>query len=518
MRVITMSGPSDYQKLMQQEHAEARNHYDYDPRKMWNETRFSAGVETFNSTLPSSNAIVTHADYTDIPSGSRSDPSIVQATPNTKSFKRYVIIDASQRDWTKQPNPYSNLVFSFGSQSTVSSNPPVYENNQFVPTFALEQTLLPAPIPGLPNNQGWSLVVGTTVTKYPPYNSSLTRGNFIAYDTGYLIQPSGSGFGSVFTPCNVQSIRLVRAVLPQKQFLNIPIDPGTNPTDASTSIIVQNNILGKPYSTFSTYPYLMLYLNEYFGQYVGGNEPMRRSFSVMTQKQRQQIDFANTTGAQQFDYEPWGAEALHLQSPITNLQKIAISVTDPVGNTFTQNDTLSVTIIQATQDQMYLKCFTPNFSYFSSNDIRVGDRVTFYSNTINDLINSATLNAIAATNPQKQSFLVALSNATFPVLQLLDYVQDSNGLYNPRTTPRTTPYVSSFNGFLIPNFVTIGGDGSAFATFPKAIDPGSSNVVDPQSLIGSNIPFLNLSLQPVYTLELETLQPDTGNLGGKIVM
>jgi hypothetical protein len=41
----------------------------------------------------------------------------------------------------------------------------------------------------------------------------------------------------------------------------------------------------------TTYPYLLFYLNEYFGQYVGGNEPMRRSFSVMTQKQRQQADF-----------------------------------------------------------------------------------------------------------------------------------------------------------------------------------------------------------------------------------
>jgi len=36
--------------------------------------------------------------------------------------------------------------------------------------------------------------------------------------------------------------------------------------------------------------------------------------------------------------------------------------------------------------------------------------------------------------------------------------------------------------------------------------------------IGSNLPFLNTSLQPVYTLELETQEPDTGAIGGKIVV
>jgi hypothetical protein len=37
-------------------------------------------------------------------------------------------------------------------------------------------------------------------------------------------------------------------------------------------------------------------------------------------------------------------------------------------------------------------------------------------------------------------------------------------------------------------------------------------------LVGSNLPFLNTSLQPVYTLELECLLPDTGAIGGNIVL
>lgn len=509
---------SDYARIMMQEQAAARQQYNFDPRVAMTNTRyFSSNIEAFNGTRPTNIPEVNPDDYRDVPDGSRSDPQSVQLAPSTKSFKRYVIIDASQRDWVKQPNPYTTLVYSFGSQAVTPSNPPVYTNNPFVPTFAIEQSNFPQPIPGLPNTTGWTLAASPSNIQYPPYNSSLTRGNFIAFDTGYLIQPSGSGFGSVFTPCNVQSIRLVRAVLPQKQFLNIPIDPGTNTTDASTSAFIQSNLIGKPYSTFTTYPYLLLYLNEYFGQYVGGNEPMRRSFSVMTQKQRQQTNFQTDLGVQQYDYEPWGQEALQLQSPITNLQRLAITVTDPIGTNFVQNDNLTISLIQATSNSMYLKCFTGSFKYFTSNDLRIGDRVVFYSNTITDMLKSPILNAL---NPQKKNFLIALSNSTLPVLQLLDYVPDSNGIYVPRdaSSSRTTPYVSSYNGFIIPNFVTIGADGTAKPTYPNAIDSVTSNVIEPEVIVSSNLPFLNVSLQPVYTLELETLQPDTGSIGGTIVL
>ena len=37
--------------------------------------------------------------------GSRNDASVVQIVPKTMPVKRYVVIDASQRDWVKQPNP-----------------------------------------------------------------------------------------------------------------------------------------------------------------------------------------------------------------------------------------------------------------------------------------------------------------------------------------------------------------------------------------------------------------------------
>jgi hypothetical protein len=498
-----------YLDLLAKQDQAARNTYNYDPRIQMQQTRSYSRIEPF-SNGPKDD--VSSVLYTGIPLGSHSDIGIVQESPKTVPVKRYIVMDTSQRDWIKQPNPFSNLVFTFGTQSTVSSNPPVYTNNPFVPTFSTEQQALSAPIPGIPNTRGWTL----SNVSYPAYNSSLPNGNFIAYDTGYNLQPSGSGFGSVFTPCNVSAIRLVRAVMPQRQFLNLPIIPTGAGSDISATI--QSNIPNTSFSTFATYPYLMLYLNEYFGQYVGGNEPTRRSFSVMTQRQRQQISFtSNSLGVQQFDYEPWGEETLHLQSPITNLQRIQLSVSDPIGNVFVHTDNLSISLMQTDSNNMYIKCFTPNFSYFSGNEMRIGDRIVFYPATISNMLKSQYL---AIQNGDKKRFVEQLLTGTFPVLSLLDYIENPNtGVWEPRApASRTTPYVASYNGFVIPNFFTVGAEGSVTATYPDSIDNGTYTILEPNSLVGSNLEFMNASLQPVYTLELEIRQPDTGSIGGKIVL
>jgi hypothetical protein len=497
-----------YLDLLTKQDQAARNTYNYDPRIQMQQTRTFSKIEPFSSG-PDPNVPATA--YTDIPVGSHSDAAIVQEAPKTIPAKRYIVMDTSQRDWIKQPNPFSNLIFTFGTQNSVQSNPPVYSNNQFIPTFSDEQQQLSAFIPGLPNTLGWTL----SNVSYPPYNSSLPKGNFIAYDTGYSIAPSGAGFGSVFTPCNVSSVRLVRAVMPQRQFLSVPIIPVGSGSDISSNI--QNTLPNTSFSTFATYPYLMLYLNEYFGQYVGGNEPTRRSFSVMTQKQRQQISFtSNSLGVQQFDYEPWGEEALRLQSPITNLQRIQVSVSDPVGNVFIHNDNLSIAIMQTDSNSMYIKCFTPNFSYFNGNEMRIGDRIVFYPQTLSNMLKSPYL---SLQNADKKKFVQQLLTGTFPILALLDYVTDPNtGIWVPRTVARTLPYVSSYNGFVIPNFFTVGDEGSVTATYPGSIDNGTFTILEPNVLVGSNLEFMNASLQPVYTLELEIQQPDTGSIGGKIVL
>jgi hypothetical protein len=454
--------------------------------------------------------------------GSRNDANAVQASPATVPVKTYVVIDTALRNWVLQPNPYSNLVYSFGSQSVNGYSPPVYTNNSFVPTFGADVNGVLNTLPGLPNSAGWYL----SNVFYPAYNSSLPKGNFLAYDTGYNIAPSGLGFGSVFLPSNVQSIRLVRALLPQRQFLDIPVLVNSNASAYDLSNygvggVLQTQLGNTPYSTFATYPYLLFNLNEYTGKYVGGNEAMRRAFSVMTQKTRTQTNFSLNVGVQHYDYEPWNEEALVFQSPITTLQQLKLSISDPNGLPFVQNDGLSVVFIQTDSNQLFLQCFTGASQYFNDNELRIGDRIVFDTTTLSNCVKST----IIAANAAKVAFINSLVGVSFPVLQLLDYVTNTNGQFVPRTTEtaRTKSYDTSYNGFLIPNFLTSSATGDVTATYPTAADPGNSNILyfpvqynlNPIQ-VASNLPFLNTALQPTYTLELTCLQPDTARLGGHI--
>jgi len=486
--------------------------------------------------------------------GCRNDATIVQIVPKTVPVKRYVVIDASQRDWVKQPNPYTDVVYSFGTQTAAPYPAPVYSNNPFIPTFGGTVDGVLNTQPGLPNKQGWYF----NGTFFPPYNSSKLKGNFIGYDNGYIIQPCGRGFGSVFTLSNVQSIKLIRAVLPQRQFLSIPIlvtkptnYPNTSngysnyiydisnyssnvtpiaegtfvaPTPYPYPGVVQTSLGNKSYSTFGTYPYLLFNLNEYPGKYVGGNEVMSRAFSVMTQKTRTQTNFGLDVGVQHFDYEPWGDEAMVFQSPITNLLQLKISITDPVGNPFIQNDALNITHIQTDANGLFLKCFTGTNQYFNNNEVRIGDRIIFDPVTLNNIVKSTLI----STNVDKTNMLLQLGTTSFPVIQLLDYVIDpETGLFTPRSLvasqARTASYNTSYNGFLIPNFLSTDQNGYVTQTYPGAPDAGNYDICtfpimyNLNPLVSANyLPFLNISLQPTYTLELVCLEPDTGQIGGKI--
>ena len=167
---------------------------------------------------------------------------------------------------------------------------------------------------------------------------------------------------------------------------------------------------------------------------------------------------------------------------------------------------------------MYINCFTPNHDYFSGHEIRIGDRIIVAPATISNRLKSSYL---SVQNSDKKKFVQALLTGTFPILAQLDYAPDSNGIYQPRSPtnqPRTTPYIASYNGFKIPNFFTVGDAGNVTPTYPGSIDNVTYTILEPNSLIGSNLEFMNASLQPVYTLELDILQPDTGAIGGKIVL
>jgi hypothetical protein len=133
-----------------------------------------------------------------------------------------------------------------------------------------------------------------------------------------------------------------------------------------------------------------------------------------------------------------------------------------------------------------------------------------------------------STNVDKVSLINSLGTTSFPVVQLLDYVTNENGLFVARDSvsppqPRTKSYNASFNGFLIPNFLDTDQYGSVTPTYPNAADKNNYDIVQlpvlynlNPSLSVNSIPFLNISLQPTYTLELVCLEPDVSQIGGKI--
>jgi hypothetical protein len=220
-------------------------------------------------------------------------------------------------------------------------------------------------------------------------------------------------------------------------------------------------------------------------------------------------------GVQHYDYEPWGTESHVLPSPIPSLQKLTVSLGDPLGTVFVQNDTLTVTLVQADSSGLFLRCFTANYQYFSSNDVRVGDRIVF------DPLTLSNMEVSPLTPSTKRDFIRSATGTPFVVLSLLDYVDIGGGVMGPRSTKpqfaRNLPYAGGYNGFTIPNFFVTDAGGNATPTYPGAINSGNSNVLEPLSLVGSNMPFLNTSLQPIYTLELTCAAPDTTHFGQNIV-
>ena len=72
------------------------------------------------------------------------------------------------------------------------------------------------------------------------------------------IQNNAGAFGCPLTPSNVVGLRLTRAVLPQTPFVAFPTDPVIS-ADLSDSKAAAT---AKPYYTFATNPYLLMFVND----------------------------------------------------------------------------------------------------------------------------------------------------------------------------------------------------------------------------------------------------------------
>jgi len=243
-----------------------------------------------------------------------------------------------------------------------------------------------------------------------------------------------------------------------------------------------------------------------------------------------QIDFSLTNGPQYFDYTPWNSEALEFQSPIASLQKLVMSVTDPQGNAFGQSqlDNMSIDSIRlattidangvAVPSRATLLCVTPAYQTYNKSQLRVGDRVTFYTPILKALEKSPAI----VDNLDKRAFISSLIDQSFPVLDVGVYSLDPTTNTYYQTIAPVTPTdsrIDYFNVFFIPNFTTAQANGSLVDLYPDAVDDAQYSILDIAGILGpgSFLPFLNVTQQPVYTFEMIVRTPDTSAIGGTVV-
>lgn len=322
----------------------------------------------------------------------------VQNQPDMMDSKTVVIVDTAQRDWTVQPDAYSN-VFSFINQDRggYSSNQmiPYYYNNSNVPLAAYDVqipvsvSLLPQ-INFLANNKpkmidpttggvvtvnapwqnqgllaqvwGWRLVYdGVTgapkkfpspinpndrVIYFPVYNPNNSRGAIIGSDTytNWGLASTAGTFGTQLALSNVKSMRLVRATLPVRRFdaynPSIYVDKNFG-LSANTAVLL---------NTFHTEPYILMSISNMQGQYYGAAQCVQKSFAALVQQQRSVFNAAEGGYLAQFqDFYPWSDEAYKYDPPLSQLSNINITLSNRNCKQYTHLDDLNaITIIFGT--------------------------------------------------------------------------------------------------------------------------------------------------------------------------
>ncbi len=478
-----------YQSLLAETDKEAQEDYFIDPRIAQYATR-NAG--------PCNVGVYTHKHqiYADIAEASENkivmQPSTeidslavpVQDQPTMVDSNTIVIVDTAQRDWTVQPDAYSN-VFSFTAQDsgTYSSNQliPYYYNNSNVPLAAYDVqlptsvSLLPQ-VNFTPNNKpkmidpttggivtlntpwqnqgllaqvwGWRLVYdGVTgalkkfpapinpndrVVYFPVYNPNESRGAIIGSDvyTNWGLQSTAGSFGTQLTLSNVKSIRLIRATLPVRRF------DAYNPSiyvDRNFGLSTNTAVL---LNTFHTEPYVLMSISNMQGQYYGAAQCVQKSFAALVQQQRSVFNAAEGAYLAQFqDYYPWSDEAYKYDPPLSQLSNINITLSNHNGKQYTHLDDLNgITIIFGTS-------------------LTAVPTAGVQGNGI------GTLNFLITRNINQLN--VNLSNSTSNIFSPSDVRPgDEIILYRPMITrmqndPSCSPYLSNFLGTMASNSLMV---------------------------------------------------------------
>jgi len=560
----------NYQTLLSEADQEARTEYTYDPRVVFLATAQSQTPAEPRDPIGHTEVADQQETIDELTADEYRETltAPVQDQPEMTPRKRIVVIDTSQRDWTVQPDAYSNI-FSFGTQQPQRSDGPqvpFYFNNVTIPLSAYETPLsvlkgaagsgVLNDIPSVPNNVGLPFPPGIPL---PAYVSTTAQGLVspkygwkLVFKSGQLIhspttfsysdptvqvffypnydprQPAGAQIGIDIQPkryginnyvfstqlalSNVTEIKLARAIMPVR---------GTQNYKGST---FSTNIQYP--DSFHTQSYLLMTIQNLRGNYYGGAQIVQQSFSVLAQNTRNLYDGNTVYPSQYSDYYPWKEESYTFDPPLAKLSNANIQIYNNAGIPFSQIDNLN--IIDIVIDPINLgqvKFFvTQNMSnsttggfsdsnIFLGTDIRIGDEIKFYQPAVTQIeFDSSSTKALT-------SFFNLLSN-NFLVTSIC------GADFTPRYVFPTSDVGTSFTA--VPKLTSgYAGMSNAVATICGLLQTLSqvclmqySGITQPKlAFAGSRtfsqdyvIPILNINTQSTYVLEITSLEPDPTNI------
>lgn len=531
-----------YQDILVETDKEARDEYEFDPRaQIFNQP---LGPEVPAKDVEAGADVDTGYTLEEIQANSEynthSDMKIVQAPPKLIPKKHVVIIDTAQRDWVKQANAYE---FSFYFNSPGVNDPstvirtPIYENNKYIPINAIENEAKidgqlnvtkrlrpqytraedPLPIPTTPETvydnrgkaftqnvispfayYGFSLQLDDgQIIFFNTYDKDASQGRIITYDI--VSNEYNENFSTRQTLANVTSIRTIKAVLPNRRFINF------KPTLYNSD----NSI-----SSFASEPYLLLKINNFQGYYNGGNDPVSSAFSVLSQSGRT----VQTTLANQFqDYFPLVDEAYKFNAPLSYIPKFDISLMNNIGKVYNQFDDIVITKItceSSTESEfignnkaLVLKCSIkrPNSTFYNINELRPGDRITFHKPSLSKVIANSD---VSVDQAYRSLFLwlsnndaIVLGNTSITNEEKSSFLQEFTFIYDPITTYGTVPEINKITDEIFPIVLS-----------PGITGPSKINL----SKYGKDfsLPIMNTNMQSMFSFEVITMEPDISHLGG----
>lgn len=479
-----------YQSLLAETDQEAQEDYFVDPRVAQYATRNAgpSNVDVYSRRQQTYADIAEAAENKIVVQPSTEIDSLavpVQDQPDMVDSTTIVIVDTAQRDWTVQPDAYSN-VFSFTTQNsaTYTANQviPYYYNNSNVPLSAYDYNYPASPMMFpqvnftannkpkmidpttggivtlntqwqneglLANVWGWRLVYNgitgalkkypTTINPndrvvyFPVYNPVESRGAIIGSDvfSNWGTQSAAGTFGTQLQLSNVKSMKLARATLPVRRFdaYNTDIFVDKKFGLASNSAMLLN--------TFHAEPYILMSISNMQGQYYGADQVVQKSFAALVQHQRSVFD--STAGgylAQFQDYYQWSEEAYKYDPPLSQLSNINLTLSNHNGKRFSHLDDLNaITIMFGT----------------SATAVPVSNQQAQGVGTLNFLITRDVLQPYTNLLPPNTNNVFSPSDVR---------PGDEITIYKPMITrmqndPSCTPALSNFLGSLASNNILV---------------------------------------------------------------